>query len=591
MGDELVYSKFEVARPSLRPLKRGRTGMIVSGHHLATQAGMRILERGGNAIDAGVAAGLCLGILMPEMVSFAGVAPIMIYMADRAQIKTVSGLGPWPKRASVDYFLKHHGGKIPVGIERTVVPAAPDAWIQALKNYGTMSFEEVSRDAIDLAESGFPMYPFMSNNIREAPDNYRRWPSQAEIYHPKGRPPEPGEIFVQKDLAQTIRKMVRAEQKKRFSGRADALQAARDEFYKGEIAEAILDYFGKNGGLLERDDLEAFHVNVEDPLHTTYRDFTVYSCRPWCQGPVLLQMLNILAAYDLRGLGHNSPEYIHLIIEAAKLVYADRETYYGDPDVIDMPIEGLLSKEYARARGALIDRDKAWPEMPSAGDPWSWQTRTAAGTTGKPPTHLLASAGEPKDGDTSYVCVVDRYGNAFSATPSDGAENTPTIPGTGLAVSSRGSQSWVDVNHASSIQGGKRPRLTPNPSMVFRNGKLLMPFGTPGGDVQCQALLQAFLNIAEFQMDPQAAVEAPRFATFSFPNSFYPHDYHPGLLRAEKSVGAPTLAVLREKGHRVEEWPDWAWRAGGVCCIVVDSVNGVLLGAADPRREACAWGW
>jgi gamma-glutamyltranspeptidase/glutathione hydrolase len=565
--------------------------MVVSGHPLATRAGVRILEKGGNAIDAGVAAGLCLGILMPDMVSFAGVAPIMVYLADRKEIKAVSGLGPWPGKASVDYFIRRHDGKIPVGIERTVVPAAPDAWIQTLKNYGTMSFEEVSRDAIDLAEQGFPMYQFMSNNIKESVDHYRRWPSQAEIYLPKGRPPEPGEIFVQKDLAQTIKKMVRAEQKKRFSGREEALQAARDEFYKGEIAEAIVDYSGKHGGLLERDDLEKFGVTIEDPLHITYRGLMVCSCRPWCQGPVLLQMLNMLEAFDLKGLGHNSAEYIHLIAEAAKLVYADREMYYGDPDVIPVPMEGLLSQDYAAARRGLIDRERAWPEMPPAGNPWEWQSQTSTGKTARREVTPPASGGEPKDGDTSYVCVVDRYGNAFSATPSDGAENTPTIPGTGLAVSSRGSQSWVDPNHASSVQGGKRPRLTPNPSMVFKNRKLLMPFGTPGGDVQCQAMLQAFLNIVEFQMDPQVAVEAPRFATFSFPNSFYPHDYHPGLLRVERRIGPDPVAALRKKGHRVEEWPDWAWRAGAVCCILIDSVNGVLLGAADPRRESCAWGW
>jgi gamma-glutamyltranspeptidase / glutathione hydrolase len=592
MGDELIHARIEKARPSLLPVTRGRKGMVVSGHHLATRAGMRILEKGGNAIDAGVAAGLCLGILMPEMVSFAGVAPIMVYLADRTEIKTISGVGTWPKKASLDYFIEKHGGKIPVGIDRTVVPAAPDAWITALRHYGTLSFEEISRDAIELAEGGFPVYSFLSNNIKEAPDHYRRWPSQAEIYLPNGRPPEPGEVFVQKDLARTIQKMVAAEQRKRFLGRAAALEAARNEFYRGEIADAVLEYFQKHGGLLGREDLNTFHVNVDPPLSTTYRGFEVYSCRPWCQGPVLLQMLNVLEAYDLRALGHNTTEYIHLITEAAKLVFADREAFYGDPDVIEVPVEGLLSKDYASARSGLIDPAKACPGMPPAGNPWSRTPEIGSGGAqrqGMPrPEH---DAPKTPEWDTSYVCVVDRFGNAFSASPSDGGENTPTIPGTGLAVSSRGTQSWVDKHHPSSIQPGKRPRLTPSPSMVLKNGKLFMPFGTPGGDVQCQAMLQVFLNMVEFQMDPQLAVEAPRFASFSFPNSFYPHDYHPGLLRVEKGVGGSSLSRLREKGHKIEEWPDWAWRAGGVCCIQVDSVNGILTGAADPRRESCASGW
>jgi gamma-glutamyltranspeptidase/glutathione hydrolase len=300
-------------------------------------------------------------------------------------------------------------------------------------------------------------------------------------------------------------------------------------------------------------------------------------------------MLNILEGCDIAALGHNSPEYIHLVAEAAKLAFADREAFYGDPDVIEFPAEGLLSKEYAAARRTLIDRDTAWPEMPPAGDPRKGSGLAAERARKAAPAPSVAP--RKPEWDTSYVCVVDRFGNAFSASPSDGGENTPTIPGTGLAVSSRGTQSWVDADHPSSIQPGKRPRLTPSPSMVIKDGRLFMPIGTPGGDVQCQAMLQVFLNMVEFRMDPQQAVEAPRFATFSFPNSFYPHDYHPGLLRVETSVGRPTLSRLGEKGHRIEEWPEWAWRAGGVCCITVDPATGLLTGAADPRRESCAMGW
>jgi gamma-glutamyltranspeptidase/glutathione hydrolase len=567
--------------------------MVVSGHHLATQAGMRMLQKGGNAIDAGVAAGICLSIVQSDMVNFAGVAPIMLYLANTNEMKTISGLGPWPKAASVDYFIENFGGDIPVGIHRTVVPAAPDAWIQTLKLYGTMSFEEVTRDALDLANHGFPMHQFMANQLKKESNNYKMWPSSAEIYLPNGRPPEPGEIFVQRDLAQTINTMVRAEQKRKPSGRDEALQAARDEFYKGEIAAVILDYHKKNGGLLRREDFENFQVKIEEPLKTTYKDYEIYSCRPWCQGPLLLQVVNILEGVDFKTMGHNSLEYIHLVSEALKLVYSDREKFYGDPDFVDVPTAGLLSRNYAETRRDLIDKDKAWTEMPPAGDPWKWQDSEGkqSGEANQERSHSSANPGRGDYLDTSYVCVVDKYGNAFSATPSDGSNNTPIIPGTGLAVSSRGSQSWVDHNHPNAVKGGKRPRMTPNPSTVFRKGALFMPFGTPGGDIQCQAMLQVFLNIAEFHMDPQEAVEAPRFATFNFPLSHSPHIYHPGLLRVEERVQDSTFYQLKEKGHRVEGWPDWAWKAGGVCAIVIDSVNGVLMGAADPRRESYAMGW
>ncbi|MEE9611319.1 MAG: gamma-glutamyltransferase family protein [Desulfatiglandales bacterium] len=594
MSAEQIFPNFEQSRSSHRPVIRGTTGMVVSGHHLATQAGVRILEKGGNAIDAGVAAGICLGVLQSDMVNFAGVAPLMVYLANTNEIKTISGLGPWPKGASVDYFIENFDGKIPEDIQRTVVPAAPDAWIKAIGSYGTMSFEEVSRDAIYLAEHGFPMHQFMSKIVKEKIDGYKRWPSSAEVFLPNGRPPEPGEIFVQRDLAETIKKMVRAEQKKKFAGRDEALQAARDVFYKGEIAEAILDYHKKNDGLLRREDFEHFQSAIEEPLKTTYSDYEIYSCRPWCQGPVLLQALNIVEGFDLKAMGHNSLEYIHLIAGALNLVYSDREKFYGDPDFVDVPVVGLLSKAYAEARRGLIDTNKAWAEMPLPGDPWKWQGsggNQSGEASQKGPNPPGNHGKSDRSLDTSYVCVVDKYGNAFSATPSDFSFTTPIIPPTGLAVSSRGAQSWVDHNHPSSIQGGKRPRLTPTPSMVFRRGKLFMPFGTPGGDVQCQAMLQVFLNVVEFGMDPQEAVEAPRFATFNFPNSFFPHAYNKGLLNVEKRIEDSTLNQLKEKGHGVELWPDWAWKAGAVCAIVVDSANGVLLGAADPRRESYALGW
>lgn len=593
MSDDIANTGYEQARYSHRPSIKGTTGMVVSGHALASLAGMRILDRDGNAIDAGVAAGICLGVLQSDMVNFAGVAPIMIYSADTRQVKTISGLGPWPRAASVEFFQDHFKGQIPEGIERTVVPGAPDAWIQALRLYGTMSFEQVSRDSISLAKHGFPMHHFMSHILKGKAPSYGRWPTNARIYLPNGRAPEPGEIFIQRDLAGTIQILVEAERRNLISGRDAALQAARDEFYRGRIAESILDFHAQNGGLLHQEDLRDFQVAVEDPLKTTYKEYEIFSCRPWCQGPAFLQALNILEKFDLKALDHNSAEYIHLVTEALKLVFADREKYYGDPGFVDVPIAGLLSKEYAITRRDDLNRAQAWREMPPAGNPWLWQDNAgkAPGANDADPAPTPAKAVGTEHLDTSYVCVVDRRGNIFSATPSDVSYSTPIIPPTGLAVSSRGSQSWVDPGHPSSIQGGKRPRLTPNPCIVFKDGEPVMPIGTPGGDTQCQSMLQVFMNIVEFGMEPQVAVEAPRFATFNFPNSFFPHDYHPGLLKVEGRIHDSALARLKDLGHRIETWADWSWKSGAVCLIHIGSNSDVLIGAADPRRESYALGW
>ena len=594
MSDDKVFSSYEQTRLSMRPAIRGQYGMIVSGHSLASQAGMRILDRGGNAVDAGVAAGICLAVLQSDMVNFAGVAPIMVYDAACGELASISGLGPWPRAASVDFFVQHHGGLLPEGILRTVVPAAPDAWITALMRYGTLRFADVARDAIDLAANGFPMHQFLYNSLVELRQKYLQWPENAAIYLPRDNMPcRPGEIFYQKDLAASMEKMVAAEQRVRLGGRQAALKAARDEFYTGSIARAIVAYHRQNGGLLTAEDLADFSVAVETPLKIDYKGYTVCGCGPWCQGPALLQALNLVEGWDLARLGHNSPQYIHLVTEALKLVFADRDRYYTDPDFAAVPVQGLLSKAYAADRRAAVDMNKAFPEMPPAGDPWAFAAAAADGAAGRSGGYQRPAPNPaPNDQlDTSYVCVVDRHGNCFSATPSDMSYTTAVIPGTGLAISSRGAQSWVDNAHPCAIAGGKRPRLTPNPVMIFKDGRPCMVLGTPGGDTQCQTMLQAFLNMVEFGMDPQLAVEVPRFATFNFPNSFYPHDYHPGLLRMERRISADVVRDLEQKGHRVELWPEWAWKAGGVCAIVIDRQNRVLTGAADPRRESYAIGW
>jgi gamma-glutamyltranspeptidase/glutathione hydrolase len=561
----------------------GRRWMVSAGHPLAAQAAARILEAGGNAVDAGVAAGICLGVVHPDMVSVAGVAPIMVHLARSGETHTVSGVGPWPGRAGVGFFKERCGGQIPVGVLRTVVPAAPDAWCTALALWGTKTFAEVAAPALECAAQGFPLSPFSAMLIRSEESAYRRWPSSAALYLPGGRPRSPGELLIQPELAETLRTMTDAERRAAGRGRAEAIRAARDAFYTGRIAEAICAFHREEGGLLEREDLARFRVEVAPALRTTFREYEVAACGFWCQGPALLQILNLLEPYDLLALGHNSARYLHLLTEAIKLAFADREAYYGDPNHVKVPGDGLLSKTYAQARRQLIQEDRVYAAAPP-GDPLGLAP-VKNGWTPPPaePSEI------PRDMDTSYVAVVDAEGNGFSATPSDPSIDSPVVPGVGCVVSPRGSQGWLDPAHPSAVAPGKRPRLTPAPAMVFKGGRLFMPFGTPGGDVQLQAMLQVFLNVACFGMAPQEAVEAPRVASRSFPDSFWPHPTFPRLLNVEARIASEVADGLTARGHRVEFWPQWEWRAGGVCAIVVGP-DGTLMAGADPRRGAHAIG-
>ena len=565
---------------------QGTRHMIAAGHHAATLAGFAVLEAGGNAVDAGVAAGLALGVVHSDVVNVAGVAPILIHLAERGETVTISGLGGWPAATRPEVFETDYGGHIPEGLLRTVVPAAPAAWIAALERYGSMSFGEVAAAAIRLAREGFPTHSLLSNYVAKHRDAYARWPSTAAIYLPQGRPPATGELFVQSDLAATLQHLADEERAAARRGRAAGLRAARDAFYRGDIAAQIVRYHAENGGWLSEADLAGFEVGFEPPVRTACGEIELYTCGAWCQGPVLAQLLRLVDREHLAALGHNSPAYIHWLTEAVKLTFADRERWLGDPRFVDVPLDALLSPGYAALRRRLIDPDRAAPAMPPPGDPRAMRAETAPG-----PMAGGAGAGDSPEvsRDTSYVCAVDRHGNVFSATPSDVSNDTPVIPGTGLCPSSRGSQSFAARGHASAPAPGKRPRLTPNPALV-RVGDAMMPFGTPGGDVQTQAMAQVLLNLVLFRMDLQSAVDAPRFASYSFPSSFEPHDDHPGLLRLEGRIADATAGELGRLGHRVERWPDATWLAGGVCAIVADRRRGLLLGAADPRRHGSAAG-
>jgi gamma-glutamyltranspeptidase/glutathione hydrolase len=370
--------------------------------------------------------------------------------------------------------------------------------------------------------------------------------------------------------------------------RERGLAAAGDYFYRGPVAQAIHDYHAANRGFVTRDDLAGFEVPVERSVSTSYGAYEIHANQAWCQGVTLLQALATLRGQGVAKLGHNSTAYLHLVTEAFDLAFADREAYFGDPRFVDVPVEGLLSEAYAARQRERIDPARAFGEMPEPGHPSGAGTRDFAhvdrlrGGTGKEPA--LAK-------DTIYCAVIDGKGNVYSGTLSDNTHDTPLIPGTGLAVSSRGSQSRLDPSHPSVVAPGKRPRLTPAPALVTRGGEPFMALGTPGGDVQMQAMLQVFLNVVEFGMPLQRAIEMARVWSMNFPNSFAPNDYVPGRLCVEGGIDDAASRALAGLGHRVQPWARFPAAGGGVCAVMHDAATGLRHAGADPRRECYALAW
>ncbi len=570
-----------------RPNVMARQHVVVAGHYYASLAGLQILEAGGNAIDAGVATGLAIDVLESQFVGFGGVAPVMIHLAERDETHVISGVGVWPKTARIEYFQQKCGGRIPDGLLQTVVPAAPAAWITALERFGTMSFGDVAAAAIRFARGGFPTYPFFAEILAARQAEIRQWPTTAAIFLPNGRAPEVGEIFVQADLARTLQYMADQEKAYARGDRLAGLHAARNAFYRGDIASAIVRHQKEHGGWLLAEDLAEFRSRVEQPCRIRFADFDVYGCGPWSQGPMVLEALNILAGFDLKGMRHNSAAYVHAVTEALKLAAADREVYFGDPDFVYVPLNVLLSQDYAARRRAQLDPAKAWPGMPPAGE---------VGGVAIPPWRPDPSAGAPLEiadtkPETSFLCVADRNGNVFAATPSDPTIGGPVVPGTGIVPSMWGSRGYTGADHPARVGPGRRPRMSANPAIAIKPGELVMPFGSPGSEVLGQAMVQVFLNQVVFGMDPQSACEAPRFASYSWPESALPHSYRPGHLCIEEDVGAATGEALAAMGHRVEWWPERKYLAGSVCTIQSDLRTGVKWAGADPRRTAYAVGW
>jgi gamma-glutamyltranspeptidase/glutathione hydrolase len=578
------------AQFTTRPVIMGTHCMVTSGHYLASRIGLNVLEQGGNAVDAGVAMGFALSVLEPHLYGIGGEVPILIYLAGERRVISLSGQGPAPQAATIAWFKNRGINIIPGdGLLAATVPAAVDTWIAALSRFGTMRLAQVLDYSIELAEQGFPMYQGLQAAIRKYADRFRaEWPTSAAVFLPGGKVPEVGERFAQIDLARTLKKHVEAEHRALKQGRRKALQAARDVFYKGEVAQALVkfgrenefsDASGKrNRGLLSREDLLNFSARADDPVMVKYRNYAVYKCGPWTQGPVFLQQLNLLEGYDLGALGHNSPGYIHLVTEAAKLAFADREHYYGDQDFVKVPLDVLLSKAYAAERRNLIDPNHA-----------SMMLRPGNAPASAPHERK----GDPKQhrGDTTHLDALDRWGNMISATPSGGwFPSSPVITGLGFPLGTRLQMFYLDPYHPNALQPGKRPRTTLTPSLVLKDGSPYLAFGTPGGDQQDQWSLQFFLNHVDFNMNIQAAADAPSFHTAHFPSSFYPHGAQPGSLVIEDRIPEATLASLREKGHHVEVAEGWS--NGRVLAIRFDAKSGVMSGAATARMETgYAMGW
>src|SRR5688572_8636629 len=592
---------------TFRPVVRGKRGVVAGGHPLSVEAGLRILQRGGNAVDAGVATILAASVIEFSHFSFGGEVPILIKLKDQ-KVVVIEGMGQAPMKATREFFVNRakseggsssgqttmpaarRGGLIPsTGPLSATVPAILDACVTALDKFGTKTLSEVMEPAIQLAD-GFPIDELRVQYIRTRSSIFSQWADAKRIFLPGGEIPKVGDIFVQADLARTLREIVNAEKlasRGSRNARHAGLMAARDYFYKGPIAKRIGDYMQENGGLIAAGDFARFAAKVGQPVAADYRGYQIYKAGFWTQGPAMVETLNMLEGFDLKKMGHNTPSYIHTLAEAVKLAMADRDRYYGDPDFVKIPTTELLSKDYAALRRPLIDEQRAsLAQQP--GDPMNMKAvlASAVQTIGRASTVPEIERGN----DTTCVNVVDKDGNLFSATPS-GAWLPAVVAGdTGVLMGQRLQSALTDANSPNVVAPGKRPRITLTPTLVLKNGQPFMVLSTPGGDNQDQALLQVLLNIVEFDMNPQEAVEAARFDTQHYVSSFDDHEFLPGSLNVESRVGLKTIQELSQKGHKVKTQSEWGTLSAPTV-IVFDTKNGVASAGADPRRSRYAVAW
>jgi gamma-glutamyltranspeptidase/glutathione hydrolase len=569
---------------------RAAHGVVAAGRTFTVDAGARILASGGNAIDAGVASIFAAAVVEISHFGLGGEAPIIIYSERDKKVIVISGQGPAPRAATPELFAGKSiiPGNGPLG---ATIPAAVDSASIALARYGTKSLSEVLAPAIELAD-GFPMYEFLHHYLeteRAATEVYA-W--SKSTYYPDGRITPTGEMFRQPNLAATLRAMAAGEKEALTHGapREAAIEAGRDVFYKGPIAREMTSAVREAGGVMTEEDLSSYHGRIEEPAVAPYRGYTIYKAGFWTQGPALLQTLRILQGFDLHAMGQGSADALHTTVEAIKLAYADRDRYYGDPDFARVPGEMLLSEPYARMRRALIDGHRASLEQ-RPGDPIRGTAELAPGLdAARPPAP--ASTPLKETGDTTSVQAADAQGNLFSATPSSGwLLGGAFVAGrTGVPMSNRMQAFSLEPGSPNLVAGGKRPRTTLTPTIVLKDDRPFLAIGTPGGDSQDQQILLVLLNIIDFGMDVQAAIEAPRVNSLHPVSSFEEHRALPGVLEAEATLPPSVLAELTARGHVLRMRPANGISTG-VVAAGIDPATGRLRGGADLRRERALVAW
>jgi gamma-glutamyltranspeptidase / glutathione hydrolase len=588
---EALDEHHSVDRRTTRPIVSGLGGVVSAGHPLVSMAAMRMLLAGGNAFDAAAAAGFAAAVVEPTA-SYSLCCECVAILHDARSGETVvlSGQGTAPALATIDRFANSGFPRIPTGPGPNAhlsftVPGAVDAYLTLLERFGTRQIVEVLAPAVEYAEQGFPIYEFMHRMLSNAETRtqFALYPPGGEsVFYPAGRTPRVGERFRQPALGGTLRKLLAAGAES-GGDRQAGIRAVRKRFYRGDIAATIGAFSEKWGGFLRAADLASYRAQFEPPVATTFAGCEILGQAAWTQAPVVMQALGMLEAFDLKAMGHNSPTYVHTVAEALKLAFADRERYYGDSSKV--PLAQLLSPAYLRTRAMLIRADRAMPEAPPAGEVIGDPRTAAAVSSGTPSTTPIPSPAESDDGTTHIACI-DRDGNMIALTPSGGVFRKSVFsPELGCTLSTRSEMFSLDAGHANALAPGKRPRTTLISYLISERGRPIATVGCPGGDDQGQADLQMILNLLVFGMNPQQAVEAPRFATETLIDSFWPHSYRPGVLSVEPGISEATRAELRALGHTIE-----VVGACGIGAVITrrDPESGVLAAGADPRRPTYA---